>query len=522
MEKFLEKYQNNIEGVIHGFDRIIIKGHIKDFHIDSRFKYFINREGCLLKDYDKYVQKNSQEIKEQVDKIAEQTKCYRKHFWSPEINKEKIAKEILQMEPDKEGLLCILSITENCYAITVRGNKETKLKERRWEPRKCTHYYFYYNDREFGLMHVRLQSWLPYTIQIYINGKEYLKKQLEKQGIAFQSYENSITHIKEIEEAQKISERLVEKKWYEVFDKFAEKINPIKKRIENILGRTAYSWCIDECEYATDILFKDRESLRTLFPKFVEYASLCQVGENIFTFFGRKLNGNYKGESVSRKKGYQQGFCVKFILDKNWLKIYNKYSVLRIETTINNSRAFKIQKQGKWLPMGKSISNLYRIAGVAEKCNERYLNSLAMLDLKNSLEKEIESLCNPKITHLGRKDSNATERHYGAFNLLKGSTCNLFNVLMNGAYCIKGFTRKEITESLIKSNVFDALQTINLKKLLTKVTRLLAKLRAHGLIIKYPKTSKYRLTQKGQDIISRILLFNKMEFWQSVPLLQVC
>jgi len=359
-------------------------------------------------------------------------------------------------------------------------------------------------------MFVKIQSWLPYTIKISINGKEYLKKQLENKGIKYSSYKNSITYVEDIKQAQRIADRLVEKKWHQVFDSFAKKINPLMKEIEKILGGNAYSWCIDNCEYATDILFKDRQTLEEIYPKFVEYASLCQVGENIFTFFGRKLNSNYKGEAVSDRKNYWgQGFRVKFMMDKNSLKIYNKDSVLRIETTINNSRAFKIYKQGKWLPMGKIISNLYRIAEVSQKCNERYLDSLAHLRSSRGLDKEIESLCHPKITKLSEKSANA--RQYGSFNLLRDFTCKLFNAIMNGAYCIKGFTRKEITEALIKMKAFSSTDTNDKKKLLGKVTRLLSKLRAHGLITRFPKTFKYRVTQKGEEIISRILLFKKMD-----------
>lgn len=82
---------------------------------------------------------------------------------------------------------------------------------------------------------------------------------------------------------------------------------------------------------------------------------------------------------------------------------------------------------------------------------------------------------------------------------------------MNGAYSIEGFTRKEIIKALIKMNVFATSELNNIKRLVGKVIRLLAKLRAHGLITKYPKRFKYCVTQKGQEIISRILLFKKMD-----------
>jgi uncharacterized protein Smg (DUF494 family) len=512
MEDFLEKFKDEIIGVQHGFDRIEIKGYIKDFQIDKPFYYFLSKKECLLKNYKEFALERRDALRKHIDAIAEEANCHREHLFSSEREKLDIAKEIVKKNSVKEGLICILSAVEPCYAITVRKNMETGMLERRTEYRKCVHYYFYYNDKDFGIMFVKLQSWIPYTIKIYINGKEYLKRQLEKKGIKYSSYNNSVTWVEDMKSAQEISDKFIEKKWYGVFDNFAKKINIFTKEIEEILGRVAYTWCLESSEYATDILFKDRKTLEQIYPKLVEYASLCQVGENIFTFFGRKVHGNSTGEAVSDRKHYwQQGFRVKFVMNKNSVKMYDKDSVLRIEATVNNSRAFKVRSQGKWLPMGKSISNMYRIAEVSRKCNERYLNSLSVINRDKNLDKEIESLCHTKLIKLSGKNSYCEARPYGGFNLLRDSTCRLFNVLMNGAYFITGFTRKEITNALIRIKAFADTDLNDMKKLLGKVTRLLAKLRAHGLLMKFPKTFKYRVTRKGQEIISRILLFKKMD-----------
>lgn len=512
MKDFLEKFKDKIIGVQHGFDHILIKGFIKDFQIDKGFYYFLSKEKCLLKNFKDYVLNKREILKEHIDKIANETKCHTEYLTSPSADKLAIARAIHRNNPEKEGLICILSCVEPCFAITVKINKKSGELEKRTEYRKCLHYYFYYNDKEFGIMFVKLQSWMPYTIKIYINGKEYLKKQLEKKGIKYRSYNNSVTWVEDMKKAQEISNKFIEKKWYGVFDNFAKKINIFTNEIEKIFGRAAYSWCLEYSEYATDILFKDRKTLEQIYPKLVEYASLCQVGENIFTFFGRKVHGNSTGEAVSDRKHYwQQGFRVKFVMNKNSVKMYDKDSVLRIETTVNNSRAFKVRSQGKWLPMGKSISNMYRIAEVSRKCNERYLNSLSVINCDKNLDREIESLCHTKLTKLSGKNSYCEARPYGGFNLLRDSTCRLFNALMNGAYFITGFTRKEITNALIRIKAFADTDLNDMKKLLGKVTRLLAKLRAHGLITKFPKTFKYRVTQKGQEIISRILLFKKMD-----------
>ena len=59
--------------------------------------------------------------------------------------------------------------------------------------------YFYYVDRQFGLMHVRLQTWLPFTMQICINGREYLARRMDKAGISYERRENCFTRIDDLQ-----------------------------------------------------------------------------------------------------------------------------------------------------------------------------------------------------------------------------------------------------------------------------------------------------------------------------------
>ena len=158
------------------------------------------------------------------------------------------------------------------------------------------------------------------------------------------------------------------------------------------------------------------------------------MGKSIFTFFGRKVHHLYQGEALSDRKHYWgQGFRVKFTLDKNSIKMYDKSSVLGIETTLKNASAFKIrnpnpQGKRKWVPMGKNISNLYRYAEITKKCNERYLESLAAVNPNSNLDKAIEDLCHPRKVKLTSK--SVKERQYGAFNPLKDFTCKVFNAVL--------------------------------------------------------------------------------------------
>ncbi len=94
-----------------------------------------------------------------------------------------------------EGLVCVLAAVEPCKSFLVKGNAETHKLEVVRAPRKCLHFYFYYLDREFGLMHVRLQSWFPFEIQVWMDGREWLSRKLESRGISFERYDNSLTRV---------------------------------------------------------------------------------------------------------------------------------------------------------------------------------------------------------------------------------------------------------------------------------------------------------------------------------------
>ena len=518
MTSFEKKYEKDIYGRLEGFDRLIYRGYLQSFFTTNGFGYFLSNENILLKDYGKYVKQTTKQLKSNIKKIVETTCCEERYLTDSKVSKEEIAKQIQIKNNIEEGLICILSQVEPCYSFNVRGNQSTHKLEIRHEYRKCLHYYFYYYDREFGFMHVRLQSWFPFEIQIYINGREYLKTQLDKEGIKYKSFDNSVTWCEDIERAQKILDKLKDKKLQNTFDTFAYYVNPLIGKISKILGRSYY-WCLHQCEYATDILFKSREHLKEIYPFLVEHSSLKLMGEDIFTFFGRKIVGNTQGEAVSDRKKYVQGFRVKYKLDKNSLKMYDKYSVLRIETTINNPKAFKIFKevtrQGKqvhqWVPMGKGISNTYRYAEVSSNCNDRLLEQLSNAnDTPKTIEfnKTIEKLSNPVETKLSKKSKS--KRKFGKFNLLRNDTCIILNSIFNGSFLINGFQNKDLKECLIKEKYFTVDELKHPHRITAKVSRIIAKLRAHKVVYKVANSAKYYIIKSAMDIISEILSFKKL------------
>lgn len=163
---------------------------------------------------------------------------------SGKISKDELARAELSKDPSKTGLIAAFSVVEICNTMTVKPNHETKTLEVTSRPTKCKHYYLYYNDEEFGWMFFKIQTWFPFNVQIYINGREYMSKLLDKNNVRYEMYNNSFSYIENYEKAQELADGILNKKLSDSFDGIAKKINNLLPSIKDVFG-AGYYWCID-------------------------------------------------------------------------------------------------------------------------------------------------------------------------------------------------------------------------------------------------------------------------------------
>ena len=363
-------------------------------------------------------------------------------------------------------------------------------------------------DEEFGWMYLKIQTWFPFNVQIYLNGREYICTQLKKEGINYERYNNSLVDIDNIERAQEISDYLYNMNIERRFDGLVKKYVNLLPRFEEHLGH-GYFWTVFECEYATDIMFNNRQDLENIFPSLVEKAFFTFKCDDIMSFFGRKLDWKFQGEVVSDSRKRYQGFRIKHKMKSNQVKMYDKYSCLRIETTINDPHEFKVWKydydedtgetiegSGHWIPMGKSTSNLYRYAEVSKATNLRYINALPLPVDAITPVKEIEEIS---------KTIEVNNRSISGFNILNSETTKLLEAIASGDFIVNGITNKNLRCRIFKDEDIDS------TKIRNKTTRLLNKLKLHGIIKKVNHSSKYYLTTKGRKITNSILLFKNID-----------
>lgn len=323
----------------------------------------------------------------------------------------------------------------------------------------------------------------------------------DSNGISYQCYDNSFTDISDVAKAQELADRFDSAKLCRL-DAFAKSINPFLDTVQKAFGQ-GYFWCVDQCEFATDIMFQERSFLEDIYPSLVGHAFYDLSCTDVFTFMGRKPDPRFQGEAVSDYKKRPVGCRVKFKLKSNSVKAYDKCSVLRIETTINNPREFKVfgtvrhhdgTESRQWKPMGKSISNLYRYTEVSKACNLRFIDSLVDIVPVKSVQQEISSGCSGK-TVKGKR--------VPGFNVWSPDVVRIMETVCNGRYLINGFRNRDIGKTIFPC-IKDA------KKLGSKTSRTLKRLRQHGLIKKVPHSRRYHVTTKGRRIMGVLIeLYHK-------------
>jgi len=492
MNSFMSVHQDKVIGNLTMFDRMIFKGHLTMFYPDGAFGRFLYTQRVLLKNFKTYVPTISLIVKTHAQQVARE--LGRPFIYLEKAttkasgqSKEDLARSIAARDGITEGLICVLSVLEPCSSFGVRGNPQTHRLEVVRANRRCLHFYFYFIDPEFGFMHVKLQSWFPFQIQLYSNGREWLAKQLDKRGVGYSRYENSFISIENMAIAERLCEHFAHRKWPRVLNGFAKKVNPLLPLIKQS-GFGGYYWVLDQGEIATDIMFGDRKTLQAIMPDLFDHALKEFSAEDVMKFLGRKMHGNFLGEVITDHKKRPEGRRVKHRMKRNSIKIYDKWSVLRVETTINNPREFKVLRvvetrggtKRRWMPMGKSVAHLVTLKGEAVK--------------------ELDSLCRSVV-----KDG----KRHGKFNPLTKRDLVLFRIVLFGEHVINGFRNSDICKQLYPRSGSDPFER---KRKCARVSRMIAKLRGHGLICKVKNSYLYRVTRRGYRTISACLDFYQDRF----------
>ena len=486
VELLTERYKDQIAGVLSCYDRIIIQGTIPGWCYASGMTSYFYEHRIRIFDYPKWAEPLRDALRKNMEQVAAANAIEIEFVRSAKkFRKEDRVKEILLKRGEQPGMVCILSAMEPCGSYKPWHDKQTHKTYLKPDDGKCLHYYIYFIDEDLGLCSLRVPTWCPFRLQFYCNGHSVLARQMSQRQIEYRVLDNAFGWISDFGRAQKLADEFRVEMLHRKLDGFADRYCPVVKQFG-----LNYHWSLDQVEFATDIVFQRQSDLQAVYERLTRTAIHTVKPDNIATFLGRKLNGNYQDEMGNRFNTRIEGTRIKHSMGPVSIKMYDKFRlILRIETTVLNVSFFKHYREVEhqdgthsmaWAEMKKSIYSLAPLRELLLAANRRYLEFISTIEDDKAGTDKHNKISQPV---------QENDRSYRGFNFFDPEDEDLFEALSSGEFNISGFQNKDLRRRVGDKNT-------------GQVSRLMKRLRTHGLIKKIGRTYKYYLTGLGKQVVA--------------------
>ena len=231
MKEFITKFGDRISGVLSGFDRLVFRGHLRGISYVAGMKRYLWANQVLNKEFGAHAEKITERVKEAS--LAEAAKWQRpvRYLASSKTSKEDVARSIAAKEGIRSGPVCVLTSVEPCWSYDIYKNRETKKLDLVKRERHCLFLYHYWMHPVFGFMNARIQSWFPFPIQICLNGREWLARQMDGEKLSYVRLDNCFPWVEDWARAQQLMDGQLKVDWPRLLDEIAGQLNPIHDEI---------------------------------------------------------------------------------------------------------------------------------------------------------------------------------------------------------------------------------------------------------------------------------------------------
>jgi hypothetical protein len=503
MKAFLQRFGGIVLGVLSGFDRLVFKGKLRQLYSPNGMNCYLAANHLLRKDFKTHAKAVTEQVLHSALLAQAKASGRFRYLNSSQISKEEAARAIATEQGIQEGLVCVLQCVEPCWTLDLKSQAGWLTVQGGMG--KCSQLYHYYLHPQLGWMHVRLQTWFPFEIQVYVNGREWLSRQLAAAGLDYRRSDNKFLWVSDWRRAQELFDQQLQTSWPTLLDELQQHVHPLHPCH---LGQLplAYSWTVFASEWASDVAFRSRQDLQGLYGRWIRHALLNYDTVQVLRFFGHRgrIQQSATAAVHTNLEHFYEGMRLKHWVNKNSLKLYDHLTVLRPETTINEPRGFKVfrtkqndpEGEPSWQVLRRTVADLHRRAQVSQATNERYLEALAAVAETRTVQELAEPLCRRAV------EPGRSGRKVRALNPLAASDAALLTAISDPQWMVNGLRNRDLVAALYPAAATDRMEK---RRRSARVTRLLRMLRAHGLLQKVAKTHRYQVSAETRTTILALL-----------------
>jgi hypothetical protein len=537
MHTFLTRFAALVTGVLCGFDRLFLRASLRNLTRPFGLQNYLWANRIPFKDFAQHSEEVTARLEASSLRLVHQLGREVRYLNCSEIRKDDVAREIAARDRITSGPICVLRSVDPCMSFQINKNHDSKKLEIRYRQRKCIHLYHYQIHPVFGFMHTRIQTWFPFRISVCLNGREWLARQMDQAGLHYCRRKNTFTWLEDVAQAQALLDQQLQANWFELLAGLVEAVNPIHNDLFAKFP-CRYYWSVTDSEWASDVMFRSRAALEAVYPQLVRYAVTTFDPVDVLRFLGKpvpasgKVPHRCRHEVVTNLSERVEGMRLKHCLNGNSIKIYDKGSVLRSETTLRQPGEFKVYRPAEgdadgpkdWRSLRKGIADLHRRGEVCQAANERYLQALTAIHDTTPLRQLAEPLCRPILVPAKSRGEDVAEarqpatpapeaaaaaraarprgRRVRALNPLATADAALLKAVSGHEFLTSGLRNRDLRHLLYEVESDDPAEQ---RRRSAAITRQLRLLRAHGLIDKVSRTHRYLVTEHGRQAITALL-----------------
>jgi hypothetical protein len=486
VELLTQRYADQIVGTVGCWDRVIITGTLTDVCHAGAVEGWLRRDNIRCFDLKVFAEPLRDAVRDHAILTARAAGLAIEHLERKNFRKEDRIAEVLQKRGDAPGLVQVFSAMEACQAFKPWHDKTTGKTGLRPTAGKCLHYYFYFLHPRLGLVYVRVPTWLPFRLQIYFNGHNWLASRLRRAGLKFQMEDNALVECADWKKAQALADDFSLDQLKGDLDGLARQCVPAL--LERFRG--GYHWSLMQVEYSLDLVWRGADKLAPVYEELSRQAIFTVKAPEVAKFLGKRIPAHTDTALGSDFHTRVEGTRVKHFLGPASLKLYDKRGrVLRLECTVNDVTFFSHHRKVEHrdgsatyalAPLKKSIFSLRDLRQLMHAACARYLAWLSRLEDRSSGQVDLDKLSRPV------QDGQA--RSWRGFNLFLKTDLQGILAALAGEHQLSGLSSRRLQRLLPQWTR-------------SQIGRLLRRLRLHGLIKKVGKTYKYYATSFGQRLL---------------------
>lgn len=481
MQTIDEILEKSVTLSVECLDRIYLNGYMPSLQASGQLVFFMKNQKNAFLPSPVVLNDITNKFKNSVKQFAARCNLEIKDFGKKGKNNRKTRKDDIAGEerkhfPHDEGVYMIGRAQEKCSAYKAQQINKGKLIYFDYSRQSVyvNHYYFYFIDRDFGPAFIKYCSYAPWSIKICLNGHEWLKKQLENEGIGYEALDNGILSCSDPKRLKQLSQSLGPKLISEFIKKW---LNFLPDPLTQKDHQDGYNWrfAIWQAEISRTDIFSRPLKGREFFEEVIRENLDLGRPDSVQLIFSRRITkatpGHFKTRVVTQ--GVNPSIHINY-KSSDVKQYFKENRALRTETTINNTDDFRLRKD---------LSNLWELRKIGDSINRRLLQVERISQNCMLSSDSMEIVTHPTVTKDGQRAS--------AFCFGNIRTKAVMGALILMCHLPMGFTNKSLREHV--SNLMPPEKCYQSSQMSYDLRRLKLK----GIVEKIKGTNRYQLTEQG-------------------------